>query len=113
MPRGVGEGGAGVEAGRVAAEETPSAPQEGVPAAPPAGGRVAVRRVKHEVLGLVYCVRVRDLPDGLSPFLVFIWRCPHCGAEVHAWTPRQLHAAVRAHAAKHADMAFEEVVGIG
>jgi hypothetical protein len=30
---------------------------------------------------------------------------------VHAWTPKQLHAAVRAHAAKHVDMSFEEVVG--
>jgi hypothetical protein len=100
-------------AAAAAAAETPSAPQGAAPAQPPAGGRVEVRRVRHERLGLVYYIWVRDLPDNLSPFFVFVWRCPHCGAEVHAWTPKQLHAAVRAHAAKHVDMTFEEVVGVG
>jgi hypothetical protein len=100
------------KAGRVSTETAP-APQGAAPAQPPAGGKVVVRRVKHEVLGLVYYIWVHDLPDNLSPFFVFIWRCPHCGAEVHAWTPKQLHAAVSAHAAKHVDMTFEEVVGVG
>ena len=55
-----------------------------------------------EAVGEVYYVTVQDLPDELSPVRFYVWRCPVCKAEVHAWTLRQLGAAARAHEKRHA-----------
>ena len=63
---------------------------------------VKVSKVKDEVMGLVYYIFVTDLPDELSPVRFVIWRCPLCKAEIRAWTPAQLDAAVRAHEKRHA-----------
>jgi hypothetical protein len=68
---------------------------------------VRVSKVRDEVMGIVYYVTVQDLPDDLSPVRFLIWRCPHCKAEIHAWTPSQLDAAVRGHRKKHTGAGWE------
>jgi len=65
-------------------------------------GTVRVSRVKDEAMGNVYYITIQDLPDELSPIRFYLWRCARCGAEVHAWTLRQLSAVVQSHMKKHA-----------
>jgi ribosomal protein L37AE/L43A len=65
-------------------------------------GKASVRVSEaEEELGRVYFVVVQDLPDKLSPVRFLIWRCPHCGAEIRAWTPSQLNAYIYSHKRKH------------
>ena len=61
-----------------------------------------ISKVKDGARGEVYYVFITDLPDNLSPVRFLIWRCPICKAEIRAWTPAQLDAAVRAHEKRHA-----------
>jgi hypothetical protein len=63
---------------------------------------VRVSKVGDGAQGEVYYVFITDLPDNLSPVRFLIWRCPLCKAEIRAWTPAQLDAAVRAHEKRHA-----------
>jgi predicted nucleic-acid-binding Zn-ribbon protein len=53
--------------------------------------------------GETYRVRVAGLPGGLSPVIFYVWRCPHCGAERHAFTPKALARKAERHMGRHVD----------
>jgi hypothetical protein len=62
---------------------------------------VRVSKVEDEALGEAYCITTQDLPNNLAPVRFYVWRCPICKAEVHAWTLKQLNAVIQNHKKKH------------
>jgi hypothetical protein len=53
--------------------------------------------------GDAYRVRVAGLQGGLSPVTFYVWRCPRCGAERHAFTPEALARKAERHMGRHVD----------
>ena len=64
---------------------------------------VRVSKVEDATLGEVYYVTAQNLPDELSPIRIYVWRCPLCKSEIHAWTLKQLQAVAENHKKKHID----------